>query len=85
MSKLNKLASLISQTLNVLIFDGNPDESVSARSYREGVLLKDKEWLNRKVKIDKLFKKLTKEVEHCKNAHETDVKWAKKLINKEHT
>jgi hypothetical protein len=35
MSWLTKLGTLISQTINALIFQGHPDESLSARSFHE--------------------------------------------------
>ena len=35
MKWLHKLGTLVSQTINALIFQGHPDESLSARSYHE--------------------------------------------------
>lgn len=35
MNWLAKLGTLLSQTLNVLLFNGHPDESLSARAYHE--------------------------------------------------
>jgi hypothetical protein len=36
MNKLRKLARLISQAINALVFDGDAEEPLSARRYREG-------------------------------------------------
>jgi len=63
-----KLGTLTSQAANALLFGGNPDESMSARAWRE----------NRPIYkvINKIF---FWEDNHCRNAHLTDVQHAEEL------
>lgn len=51
MNLRERICLLVSQTLNSFVFDGDPDESLSARRYREG----------KPETIDRFFGK-----DHCK-------------------
>jgi len=62
------IAASISQFFNVLVFNGHPDESISARCWRE-----DREIY--KV-INKIF---FWEDNHCRNAHMMDINRAEWL------
>lgn len=78
MSRSQKLGSLLSQTINVLVFDGHPDESVSARSYRQGVLQGDPVWKKRSEWIDKIF---FWEPHHTFNAYKDDYERAEEIVD----
>jgi hypothetical protein len=70
---LIRLGDAISQFLNVLIFNGDPNYSISGESYR----------LNKKLRtnvIDSLF--WIFEQDHCKKAYEHDVIKARILLSK---
>lgn len=75
-TRLLKIATLYSQFLNVIVFNGNPDETISGRAYREGFLMGDKKWLKRQILIDKLFF----DKDHCKKSHLKDVTFANKIL-----
>jgi len=64
-----KISSVTSASLNVLLFNGHPDESLSARAWRE----------NRPIYkvINRIF---FWEDNHCRNAHLTDIKRAEELL-----
>jgi hypothetical protein len=70
MTRLQNLALLSSQLVNVLVYGGSSYETLSGRAYREGVLLGDPVWLERKKKIDALF---FWDIEHCKKLYETGI------------
>jgi hypothetical protein len=74
--------TLASQFLNVWLFNGSPDETVSGRSYRQGVLLADPVWARRRVLIDRLFFLAP---DHCRRSHEADVEFAREVLRSEHT
>jgi len=72
-SRLSRLASVGSQFLNVLIFNGHPSESISGKAYRLGVI-EGWPWQYKAMKlIDLLF---FWENQHCKRAHLLDVAMA---------
>lgn len=73
----SKLGSLASQLLNVVLYGGETDESVSARCHREGFLGKDPEWEERRRFVNKLF---FLQEDHCKAASDQDKAYAEKLI-----
>ena len=79
--KLLKLATLISQTINVIFYNGSPDETLSGRAYREGVLLSDPKWLRRKKWIDRLF---FFQKEHCWKSHFLDILFAIDIIKQQY-
>ena len=66
------IGTIISQSLNVILFNGYPDESISARCYRE----KRKQ----KIIIDFLIKLIFKQENHCYKAYLTDVNHAKDIL-----
>lgn len=72
-----KLFTLFSQTVNVLLFDGSPDESISGRAYRLGVLGGDPRWLRTSRTIDRLF---FWDTEHTRKAHESDIAFAMMIL-----
>jgi len=77
-TKLEKLATLGSQFLNVVIYGGSPDETISARAYREGVLGGCPEWKRRADRLERWFP--WDMGEHCKRSHEKDAKWCRVMF-----
>ncbi len=69
MIRLIRLGDAISQLLNVLLFNGHPNESISGRCYRT-----NSKWY--KV-IDTI---LWFDKEHCRTAYLNDVDYARQLI-----
>ena len=74
-SRLQRTATLVSQFLNVWIFDGMEDETISGRAWREGVLGGDPKWARRRKIIDNVFLLITfgRDVDHCRKSHEVDL------------
>ena len=74
-SKLQRTATLCSQFVNVWLFDGSEDETVSGRAYREGVVGGDPIWKRRAARIDWWFERLPfiGEFDHCRKSHEVDL------------
>lgn len=72
---MQRTATLCSQLLNVWVFDGSEDETVSGRAWRDGVLGGDPIWQRRAERIDKVFLVLTlgRDVDHCRKSHEVDL------------
>ena len=70
-SRLIRLSDALSQLLNVLIFDGDPNHSVSGDAYRfkRERLRKFIDWLASPWELD-----------HCKVSYENDVSKAAKLL-----
>ena len=75
--RLLRLAALGSQLINVVLFDGSPDETVSGRSYRQGVIQGDAKWCRRRQWIEKVF---FWDDDHCKKSHEQDRRMAESLM-----
>lgn len=69
--RLAKLATLSSQALNVLAFNGSPDETICGRAYREGTLGGDPVWERRRRILDRVIG-----AGHCGRSHELDVDFA---------
>lgn len=65
-----RIGSIISQGINVVVLNGHPDESISARSFRQGVLEGQTHWNRIRVAIDFLFSPVQKD--HCQKAFITD-------------
>ena len=63
MPLFDRLWLLVSQALNALCFSGDPDESLSARSYRQGQT--DATWAARRARIDRALG-----AGHCKAVYE---------------
>ncbi len=70
---LTRVASSFSQMVNAVIFCGHQDESLSARCWRE-----DREIYKT---IDWFFWLILGEEGHCRNAHHSDMRRAKWLID----
>lgn len=68
-SRVHRLFDATSQWLNVLLFNGDPNESISGRSYRE-------KWSRSLAVIDSVLGK-----GHCKSAYTRDVERAKEIID----
>lgn len=77
-SRLSRTGSIVSAFFNVWLLNGNPDESISARCYREGVIIGKPKWEKWHNRIDKLF---FWEKEHCMNAYLVDLKHARELVH----
>ena len=71
-SRLVRFGDALSQTLNVLIFDGDPNYSISGDAYRL-----QRHWL--RAIIDWLARPW--EREHCRMAHLNDVAKARALLD----
>lgn len=81
MGRLLKLSTLSSQFLNVLVFNGWPDETICGRAYREGVKLQDPKWAVRRRFLDSLF---FLEKDHCLRSHELDLAFAAMVLESPH-
>lgn len=66
-SRLWRILLSVDQFLNVLILNGNEDETISSHCYRHRDIPKWNKWMGR---LDWLFFELTGEIEHCKNSYE---------------
>lgn len=75
--RLQNVAVLISQLVNVIVFGGLPDETVSGRSYREGVLGGCPIWARRRRVIDAVF---FWDPGHCRRSHERDLAFARMIL-----
>jgi hypothetical protein len=78
-TRLQRTAGLCSQIVNVWVFDGEADETVSGRAWRQGVLEKDPIWARRRKRIDWVFAKL-RDPDHCRKSHEKDVRFAHVIL-----
>lgn len=75
--RLARLAALGSQLLNVVLFDGSPDETVSGRAHREGLIQNVDVWERRRRFINRLF---FWSDDHCQASHMQDVRMARALL-----
>jgi len=69
MNYLYNIFSAWSQMMNVVFLNGNPNESISGRSYRES-------WTVSMAIINTIF---FWQSNHCRGAHHKDVEWAKEF------
>lgn len=69
------VAEWLSQGLNTIVFAGNPNMTLSARCH---VNRDEKYWGRLHDIVNKIF---WFQPEHCKQAYETDVKFAKMVID----
>lgn len=69
MSYFHRMGGALSQLVNVALFNGHPNESVSARTWREG----RSGWVKA---IESVLKP-----GHCRRSYEDDLAWAKQLTN----
>ena len=70
-----RLATLISQAGNVILFDGCEDETISGRAWREGEACPV--WYRRRKFIDRLF---WFDYDHCRKSHEVDLENAARFF-----
>ncbi len=73
-SYLVRAGDALSQLANVLLIDGDANESISGRAHREG-------WTKTERLIDVIFAPW--ELQHCRIAYLMDVARAKKLIEQD--
>lgn len=71
MNWLIRVGDALSQLCNVVFLNGEANESISGRCYREG-------WKRAERFIDAVFSPF--ESRHCKNAFENDLQRAKELV-----
>lgn len=69
--RLSKLGTCLSQCINALVLDGDPDESICGRAHREGWELE--------ATLDWIF--AWYENRHCYRSYASDVKRAAWLLN----
>ena len=69
MEYLTNILSAFSQLANVIFLNGNPNESISGRSYRE----------NWEVSLRIVNAIFFWQSNHCRGAHHKDVEWAKEF------
>jgi hypothetical protein len=65
-----RLFSATSQWFNVLLLNGQPNESISGRCYRES-------WITSMMIINKIF---FWQNHHCRGAYMKDIEWAKAYL-----
>ncbi|HEC73101.1 MAG TPA: hypothetical protein ENI26_01875 [Methylophaga aminisulfidivorans] len=70
--------TLLSQSANGLLLGGNPDESISARCFRQGELDGDAGWYRAMKVVDFIFSPFQKK--HCYKAWLTDFTNAQKIV-----
>lgn len=67
---LLKLCTLSSQIINALVFNGNVDETISGRVYRE-----------RRYQIEKIINGIFWfDEDHCKKSHDKDIDFAEFIM-----
>lgn len=71
--RASNLATVASQALNVALLDGEPDETISGRAFRQGVLGGDPRWRRTAAVINAAF---FWQADHCRGSHLRDVKFA---------
>lgn len=74
-----RLAQWGSAGLNVILFNGSPDETISGRAYRQGVLQSppSPRWARARRIIDRLF---WFDPDHCRKSHEADLAFARAVL-----
>jgi hypothetical protein len=75
----HRIAAWLSAGANLLLFDGSPDETVSGRSWRQGVMQQppSPRWARRRELIDRLF---FFDPGHCQSSHEYDRIFARFIL-----
>lgn len=77
MKRLKGVMTLLSQLANVVLLGGHPDETISGRAYRRGVLCEDPAWAKARERIDWIF---VWEKNHCRKSHLRDVDFALMIL-----
>lgn len=72
-----RLAQWGSAGLNVIFFNGSPDETISGRAYRQGVLQGNARWARARRIIDRLF---WFDPDHCRKSHAADRAFARAIL-----
>ncbi|HEV7458242.1 MAG TPA: hypothetical protein VGN96_15835 [Roseococcus sp.] len=74
-----RLAAWLSAGLNLLLFNGSPDETLSGRAYRQGVLQQppSRRWAAYVRWIDRAF---FWQPGHCRQSHEQDRAFARVIL-----
>ena len=72
--QLHRIAAWSSQTINVFLFLGSQNQSVSARCY---VNRHDPKWNALRIVVNALF---FWQEDHCHKSHKLDLKWAKEIL-----
>lgn len=75
-SRWFKLITVASQTLNVLLFNGSPNETVSGRAHRQGRIEADPKWAKAADWINWLFR----DPHHCLKSHLLDLQFARAIV-----
>lgn len=74
---LSKVATALSQFVNAVILNGDPDESISGRAYRRGTIGGSKKWKAIMRVIDALF---FFDPDHCCNSFYFDLNKARLFV-----
>lgn len=72
-SRKARLADATSRLFNVILFNGQPDESISGRSWRER---HSRKWQI----IGRIANALYRDPEHCRKAHEHSLSRARRRV-----
>jgi hypothetical protein len=75
--RLSRLGSALSQLVNVALFNGHNDESLSARAHRQGTIRGKAMWLLYVAVINRVF---FWEADHCAAAHREDIAFAHAIL-----
>lgn len=74
-----RVGDALSQLFNVLLLNGDANESISGRAFRSYVLEHNPKWRFAYTKINKLFSVV--EENHCKGAFVADIQRAVNVVN----
>lgn len=64
-----RIADAVSRMFNVILFNGQPDESISGRSWRETQVRPSRKWWL----AGRVANALYRDREHCRKAHENSI------------
>lgn len=82
--RLSATATLTSQFVNVWVFGGNPDQTVSGRAWVEGELQDVVAWARGRRAIDAVFQPF-EGPGHCARSHGKDVEFARYILGLPHS
>lgn len=72
-ARKHRIADATSRLLNVLLFDGMPDESISGRAWREPP---SRKW----DMLGRIANAIYRDPDHCRKAHEQSLERAKRRV-----
>lgn len=74
-----RLAAWLSAGVNLMLFNGSPDETLSGRAHRQGVLQRppSRRWAAWARWINRIF---FWQADHCRESHEQDVAFARAIL-----